>query len=184
MMTYMRAFVLFVGLLALAPLARAVDGISIEVGSSDSSNVSVDMTRIGLQWNWGKRWALGPDWHIGGYWDVSFGYWANDSQRRNNSSIADVGLTPVFRLQQTSPGSLSPYVEAAVGFHLLSDTSINDQRRFGSMFQFGDHVGIGVRFGQKQAFDLGYRYQHLSNAGIKHPNQGINFHQVRLQYSF
>jgi lipid A 3-O-deacylase len=182
MMNRMRALLLAV--LLLPPTARAVDGMSFEFGSSDSTNASVDMGRIGLQWNWSKRWAISQNWHIGGYWDVTFGHWSNDSPQRTNSSLTDFGVTPVLRLQQTNPSGVSPYIEGAVGFHLLSDTSVSQERKFGSSFQFGDHVGLGIRFGQKQAFDLGYRYQHLSNAGIKHPNQGINFHQVRLQYNF
>jgi hypothetical protein len=32
--------------------------------------------------------------------------------------------------------------------------------------------------------DLGYRYQHLSNAGLGDSNPGINFHLVRLAYHF
>lgn len=179
----MRGYLLAAMLLVPAS-AHAVDGISLELGSSDSTNASVDMGRVGLQWNWSKRWALGSNWHIGGYWDVTFGHWSNDSPQRTNSSVTDFGITPVFRLQQTNASGASPYLEAAVGFHLLSDTSVSQQRKFSTMFQFGDHVGVGLRFGHKQAFDLGYRYQHLSNAGIKKPNQGINFHQVRLQYSF
>jgi hypothetical protein len=67
---------------------------------------------------------------------------------------------------------------------LLSATSLNSQRQFGSSFQFGDHVGAGVRFGEKGQYDLGYRYQHFSNAGIKGPNQGINYNELRLQYHF
>jgi hypothetical protein len=51
-------------------------------------------------------------------------------------------------------------------------------------FQFGNHVGLGYRFGATNAFDLSYRFQHLSNASIKSPNAGINFHQVRAQYNF
>ena len=90
----------------------------------------------------------------------------------------------MFRLQQNAPGEFSPYVEAAVGIHLLSATSVSNLRRFSTAFQFGDHIGFGIRFGQKQAFDLGYRFQHISNADIKKPNQGIEFHQVRLQYNF
>ena len=43
---------------------------------------------------------------------------------------------------------------------------------------------LGYRFGAKGAFDLSYRYQHLSNGGIKHPNNGVNFNQIRLQYHF
>jgi len=32
------------------------------------------------------------------------------------------------------------------------------------------------------AYDLSYRFQRISNGNIKHPNDGINFHQIRLQY--
>lgn len=52
------------------------------------------------------------------------------------------------------------------------------------MFQFGDHLGLAYRFGEKGALDASYRFQHLSNAGIKEPNNGIDFHQIRLQYHF
>ena len=96
----------------------------------------------------------------------------------------DFGLTPVLRLQPNNPAGFSPYAELGVGFHFLSSTSVSPQRQFGSSFQFGDHVGAGVRFGDKGQYDIGYRYQHLSNAGIKQPNQGINFQQLRLQYHF
>ena len=180
----MRAFIAVLGLLLLIPAARAVDSMSIELGTSNSSNTSVDMTRIGVQWNWSKRWAITQNWHIGGYWDLGFGYWANDSARKTNNGLTDLSFTPVFRLQQTSMSAISPYLEAAIGFHLLSDSSVTEQRRFSTTFQFGDHLGLGFRFGHRHAMDLGYRYQHLSNAGIKHPNHGINFHQVRFQYHF
>jgi lipid A 3-O-deacylase len=180
----MRALVILFSLLVAMPSARAVDGMSVELGTSDSTNADVDMLRIGVQWNWGKRWALGQSWHIGGYWDLSFGYWSNSSPRKTNNGLTEIGFTPVFRLQQTQMGHISPYAEAAIGVHLLSATSVSDERRFSTQFQFGDHLGFGIRFGAKHAMDLGYRYQHLSNAGIKRPNQGINFHQVRFQYHF
>ncbi|MPZ42925.1 MAG: outer membrane beta-barrel protein [Betaproteobacteria bacterium] len=164
--------------------ARAVDGMAVEFGTSNSSNASVDMARVGVQWNWPWRWPLGSNWHVGGYWDLSLGYWDNDGRNQTHNSITDLGFTPVFRLQPSHPGAVAPYLEAAIGFHLLSHTSLSPQRRFGTKFQFGDHLGLGVRFGTRHAFDVGYRYQHLSNAGIKQPNQGIEFHQVRLQYHF
>jgi opacity protein-like surface antigen len=179
----MRALVLLGCLLLAIPQARAVDGISLELGTSDSSNAQVDLARVGVQWDWSKRWALGPNWHIGGYWDVSLGYWDNDSRQRSKKSIYDVSVTPVFRLQSSSAG-VSPYLEAAIGLHYLSKSSVGAERRFGTRINFGDHLGVGLQFGPRQAFDLGYRYQHLSNASIKQPNQGINFHQVRLQYHF
>ncbi len=171
-------------LIAASPAAFAIDSMSIEYGHSDSGNVSVNMGRVGVQWSWNKKLVEAGNWHLGGYWESDFGYWSNNSAAKTNSSLVDFGFTPVFRIQQTTLSPISPYVEAGVGMHLLSKTSVSTQRQFGSAFQFGDHVGAGVRFGDKGRYDVGYRYQHLSNAGIKGPNQGINFHELRLQYHF
>ena len=158
--------------------ARAVDGVAFEIGSGDG----VDMARVGVQWDWNKRWFQGANWHLGGYWDVAAGYWhRGDVRAGEHDEIFDIGVTPVFRIQPNS--LIGPYVEAAIGFHLLSHTSIGD-RRMSTAFQFGDHLGVGYRFGARGSFDLGYRFQHLSNASIKRPNPGINFHQIRLQYRF
>ena len=167
------------GALALASGATsAVDGIAVEGGQGDGA----EMGRIAIQWNWNKRWLEGQTWHVGGYWDVGLGYWKRDDVRAGqNDEIAEIGLTPVFRLQQND--LKGPYAELGIGFHLLSRTSLGD-KRFSTKFQFGDHVGVGYRFGPKGAFDLSYRYQHLSNASIKRPNNGINFNQIRLQYHF
>ena len=164
-------------LACLTGAAGAVDGISLEAGSGDGA----DMARVGLQWQWKSRWFQGENWHLGGYWDLALGYWHRSSPPGYNEDITEIGLTPVFRFQRND--LKGPYLEAAVGFHLLSRTSLGD-KRFSTQFQFGDHLGAGLRFGAKGEFDLGYRFQHLSNAGIKRPNDGINFHQVRLQYHF
>ena len=177
-------FLIAAALLAASAAAKAVDGMAIEYGHSDSSNVSVNLYRVSVQWDWHKKLLDFGRWHLGGYWESSFGYWANNSFAATHGSIIEFGLTPVLRLQPNNPAGFSPYAELAAGVHLLSHTSVSEQRQFGSSFQFGDHVGAGVRFGDKGQYDIGYRYQHLSNAGIKGPNQGINFHQLRLQYHF
>jgi opacity protein-like surface antigen len=157
--------------------SHAIDGVSVEGGGGDGT----DMGRVGVQWDWKAKWFQGQNWHLGGYWDLSVGYWHNSSLPGFNEGITEIGLTPVFRLQQND--LRGPYVEAAIGFHLLSKTSIGD-KRLSTAFQFGDHLGAGLRFGPKGQYDLGYRFQHLSNAGIKRPNNGVNFHQVRFQYHF
>ena len=152
--------------------AGAVDGVSVEAGSGSG----VDMWRLGAQWKWQKKWFTGGDWHVGGYWDAQIGQW------NGASNITDFGLTPTFRLERTA--GYGPYLEGAIGFHYLTEKQITSAKRFGSNFQFGDHVGAGYRFGDKGRFDLSLRFQHLSNAGIKKPNPGINFTQLRFQYHF
>lgn len=179
-----RPVIAALALLSASPAALAIDGVSFEYGDSDSSNSSVNLYRVGVQWDWNKKLIEAGNWHVGGYWDLNLGYWDNRSAARTNSSITEIGFTPVFRFQQNSITGPSPYAELGVGFHFLSTTSVSTERQFGSSFQFGDLVGVGVRLGDKGQYDIGYRYEHLSNAGIKHPNQGINFNQVRFQYHF
>ncbi|MGC2519522.1 MAG: acyloxyacyl hydrolase [Burkholderiales bacterium] len=180
----MGRYLIVAGLLATSSAAQAVDGMSFEYGHSDSTNASVNLFRVGVQWDWRKHLVEMGSWHLGGYWESSFGYWSNNSFASTHDHLIDYGFTPVFRLQPNNLTRFSPYAELGVGVHFLSHTSVSTQREFGSSFQFGDHVGAGVRFGDKGQYDIGYRYQHLSNAGIKGPNQGINYHQLRLQYHF
>jgi len=168
-----------------APSARAGDGLSISMGPDGSSNgTRVELYRAGAQSSWNKRWLDLGGWHVGGYWEFEVGYWNNSSHDRTNSGLGELAFTPVFRLQQDQASALSPYVEIGVGAHLLSETSVSTKRDLSTAFQFGSHAGVGARFGPKNAFDIGYRYQHLSNAGIKDPNDGIDFHILRLGYWF
>ena len=161
----------------LASPSYAIDGMSIEGGRGEGT----DRFRVGVQWDWNKRWLQGKDWHVGGYWDLAAGYWHHSAPPGFNEDLSEISLTPVLRLQGND--KRGPYVEGGLGFHLLSETSIGD-KRLSTSFQFGSHIGAGLRFGAKGQYDFGYRFQHLSNAGIKRPNPGINFHQVRFQYHF
>ncbi|MDD2916176.1 MAG: acyloxyacyl hydrolase [Gallionella sp.] len=158
----------------------AVDAVTFELGNGDNT----DTARVGAIWNWDKQWFAEGNWLVTGFWEANAGTWRGNSAAGNNQTITDLGITPVFRLQQKTPSGFSPYAEAAIGFHLISPTFMYANRKFGSAFQFGDHVGFGVRMGERQQFDLGYRFQHLSNGGIKKPNQGINLNQVHFAYHF
>jgi len=158
----------------------AVDGLSVEMGNGDHA----DVTRVGAAWNWDQQWFTGGDWLVAGFWEVAAGTLRGRSATGNNQTITDLAVTPVFRLQQKTPSGMSPYLEGAIGFHLISPTFVYANHQFGSAFQFGDHIGAGVRFGDHQQFDLAYHYQHISNGGIKKPNQGINLNLVHFVYHF
>ena len=73
------------------------------------------------------------------------------------------------------------YLEAGIGVHLLSHASI-DARDLSTAFQFGEFAGIGVNFGEHSECGIGLRIQHLSNARIKQPNDGVTFGQLRVSY--
>lgn len=176
----MKTIVSFLIALLVSGNVFAVDGLSVELGNGQHAN----STRVGLLWDFNKTWFNEGDWLVTGFWEANVGTWRGNSAAGNNQTITDLGITPVFRLQQKSPTGFAPYLEGAIGFHLISPTYIYANRKFGSAFEFGDHIGFGTRFGDKQQFDIGYRFQHLSNGGIKKPNQGININQVHFSYHF
>ena len=173
--------------LALGPVSNAcaVDGVSFEAGVG---NEDTRIWRAGLQWKWQRRWFADRAWTLGAYWDLQAGRWRGPLRRgqldAGNQEVWDIGITPVFRLERAERSALVPYAEAAIGFHMLSDLRINFHRSFSTHFQYGDHLGVGARFGGRHRWDAGFRLQHLSNGGIAKPNPGINFLQLRVAYHF
>lgn len=180
----MRLFFVILTLIAggaAAPVA-AVDGIALTYG--DAQRADVQRVQAAAQWHWDRYLLERGDWRLDGYWELMAAGWINDEPEATNSGLWELGFTPVFRLQRTLGSALSPYAEAGVGAHLLSASSVTAGRRFSTAFQFGTHIGVGVRFGSRHAYEVGYRFQHLSNANIRKPNDGIEFHEIRLGYWF
>ena len=101
----------------------------------------------------------------------------------NRQNVAEFGLTPILRVEKRG-SYFVPFAEAGVGLRLLSHTSTSSEHAFGSAFQFGDMVGVGVGFGKNAATEVGFRFQHISNAGIKEPNPGSNFYTGYVRYRF
>ncbi|MGQ0658208.1 MAG: acyloxyacyl hydrolase [Chromatiales bacterium] len=169
------------GLLLWHDPVRAVDGIAVEIGVGDE-----DSARGGAaaQWDWRRNLFSAGDWYLSGFWELSLSYWDGDNGSTGNGSLGEAGFTPVFRMQpRTAVSGVVPYLEAAIGLHVMTATELGD-RDFDIPFAFGDHVGAGLRFGPQGGFDLGYRFQHLSNASIGDSNPGINFHLFRLGNHF
>lgn len=173
----------------LAPIAGAngnrwVDSVSLSLGTDDDSQ-DADIYRLGLQNRWERTWFNGGAWSVGGYWDAELAYIKADTSGSENDDLFDLSLTPVFRLQRDTDLSsgVSPYAEAGIGAHLLSETRLGTLS-FSTQFQFGSLVGVGIGFGRHGQYQLGYRFQHISNASIKTPNNGLNLHLLRLGYSF
>ena len=187
-MTLQYRVVLLLTLLCSSALQAAgnnwIDAISLSYGE-DSDGNDVTLYRVGLQNKWERTWLNEGAWYVGGYWDAELAYMESDRDYSENDEIFDLGLTPVFRMQRDADLSsgVSPYAEFGVGPHLISETRLGN-RQFSTALQFGSLIGFGVGFGEKGQYELSYRYQHISNAYIKRPNDGMNLHLLRLGYSF
>jgi lipid A 3-O-deacylase len=89
----------------------------------------------------------------------------------------DLNATPVWR-HNIGPA----YVEAGIGVYFLTKTINNPNTRVPSSFEFGSHLGTGIDLGKD--FSIGVGVQHLSNAGIKQPNGGINLWLISGSWRF
>ena len=161
-----------------------IDAMSLTYGEDMDDNDS-KLYRLGLQNKWERTWLNDGAWYVGGYWDAELAYMESDHKNSENDNLFDLGLTPVFRMQRdaTLSSGVSPYAEVGIGPHLISETRLGKQQ-YSTAFQFGSLIGFGLGFGDKGQYELSYRFQHISNADIKTPNNGINLHILRLGYSF
>jgi lipid A 3-O-deacylase len=94
---------------------------------------------------------------------------------RGSTRRLDLNATAIWRNER--PWG---YLEAGFGGYLLSKTINNPDTRVPSAFEFGSHIGIGFALAKNHA--VGVALQHLSNAGLKQPNGGIDL--VLVQYTF
>lgn len=159
--------------------SHAVDSASLEFASGNKTK----MLRVGTQWVWNEKWWQSNDTHIGGYWDLTLAQWREQNDKGSTDghrNLVSVGITPVFRFQHNSKIGL--YTEAGIGLHLLSDTYRNNDRVLSGNVQFGSHIGIGYVF--KNNVDISFKFQHFSNAGLKQPNDGVNFAVLRISHAF
>lgn len=77
---------------------------------------------------------------------------------------------------------LYPYMLASAGPHYISYNS-NDQAP-GFNFLLTAGAGFYYYLNSKMAVNLGWRFRHISNAGLRRPNQGINLHGGVIGLSF
>lgn len=134
---------------------------------------------FGAAWRWRWRRDLWGG-EVTGYWEASFGRWRGepDDGQRSSAWVTQVGATPVLRWH---PGGdrHSWFVEAGIGGNVLLPIYRSRDKRFSTTFNFGDHVAVGWPVGADGAQEVVLRLQHFSNAGIKRPNPGEDFVQVR-----
>lgn len=164
---------------AASPASADSVAVTVGVGFSHSPN----QLYLSYQRDWARRWLQYRGWHLSGSWDLGMGILHGGSVTAGilTDSALELGATPVLRMQRDSREGL--YVEAGVGIHLLSNARIGTLD-LGSVYQFGSRMGLGVRFGREQTFDLSYHVQHMSNGSLKAPNEGAEFHLIRAQYHF
>jgi lipid A 3-O-deacylase len=92
--------------------------------------------------------------------------------------LAHVGVTPFARWWFAANTGL----ELVIGANVFSGTRLGD-KQISTAFQFGSALGVVHRLADTPWL-LGLRLTHYSPAGIKRPNDGQTYWQLRVAYQF
>lgn len=150
------------------------DGVVVLAGGADRG---VQAAGVGLAWQWDRdaprRGAFA------GHTEVTASRWQARDFGGGTQAFRHVVILPVVRLYLD--GGRSPwFLEAGIGASWTHGRYVTPSKEFSTHFNFHDVLGFGVRFGKGQRHELGLRYVHVSNAGLKRPNPGEDF--VFLRY--
>jgi hypothetical protein len=177
---------LAIGLAAACLPSRSADAVApaparstyVQLGVAEHDTVAVVAGCV-LDWAWRRQLRYGT---LGGYWDVGVGAWrTRGSAEASARWVAQIGVTPVLRWY---PGDGGWFLEGAIGLHLLAPKYRSGDKRFSTTLNFGDHIAAGWRFGPGREREVALRYQHFSNGGLRHPNPGADFVQLRYAQRF
>jgi hypothetical protein len=109
--------------------------------------------------------------------------WRADRVGGGSYSLQQYTLLPVLRIRPDE-GRSPWYLEAGIGASWLSRDYVTPNKTFGSRWNFYDMLGGGYSFGASRRHELGLRYVHTSNLGIRDPNPGEDFLLLRYGVKF
>ena len=158
--------------------ARAQDlsweSVGARVGASASSRAhnfheAEPFVNLNLPWSW----RLESRSRIQSRLDLSAGWLADPGA---NAAMVTLGPSLIWT-QERFPVSF----EMGVSPTYIS-THTFETKNLGTEFQFTSHAGLNLELSAH--FRLGYRFQHMSNAGLAKSNPGLNLNMFALSYVF
>ncbi len=169
-------------LCATAAAANAADNASLDI--SPGYGDDVDVLALMVTFDRGAPLVERATWRLTAQYE--FGVTVFHGTRTDiggYKTIAGFGAMPVLRAEWPQ-GRWPVFVEAGIGAMLLTHTKLQLDHQFSTAFQFGEVLGVGTRFGDRSQYELGLRLQHMSNADIKAPNNGLTWGALRFAWKF
>lgn len=143
---------------------------------------ATNSTTLGAVWPWAWRTGvLGAD--LTGQTEAYISHWSADAFGAGRQSYTQLGLLPVLRLR-FDRGRSDWFAEAGIGVTWMDKVYATPDKQFSTSGNFHDMLGVGYSFGTNREHELGLRLVHYSNAGIRRPNPGIEFLQLRYGRRF
>jgi lipid A 3-O-deacylase len=152
-------------------------------GARAAGDVGLASVGVQLPWHSFRRSFLGTE--LTGHWDAHIAHWRAPastaaSDRRHWTQVA---LVPTLRLRFRG-GESAWFMEGGIGLSVLDGYYATRHKRFSTRFNFTDHQGFGFNFGANRQHEVMLILRHVSNGGIRKPNPGEDFVQLRYSHTF
>ncbi len=154
--------------------------IYVEAGYTDHGGPTTRTRTVGLRVPLQYSWWQG---RIRTHLDVYLSDWVSTAAppaRRHNTQL---GVVPMARYR-FADGQSPWFVEGGIGLSYLTATHHTPNGPFGSRWNFSDHLGVGRNFGAQRQHEISLQAKHVSNAGLRKPNPGETFVQIRYAHRF
>jgi lipid A 3-O-deacylase len=153
-------------------------GVFVEGGLAQQHAYSIT---AGVLWPWSWRRDFGNS-EVTGLTEAFVSRWSARGATERQG-FTQLGLVPLVRLRFDG-GHSAWYVEGGIGLSVMDPIYRTPSKEFSTKFNFVDVVGVGRSFGADRRRELSLRVSHVSNGGIKKPNPGENFLQLRYAVMF
>jgi len=144
----------------------------------DASGAPQDLALIEAGWRWrfdGHQTV--DDFFAKGHIDFSWAVEPAAGLVCGDAEAFEASVVPYVHFRPLGWESVVPWLEGGIG---IAYTGLRNYG-LGSRVTFSDNVGVGVSFGDGLRWSVGYRFRHLSHAGIfGSPNDGLNAHFLTL----
>lgn len=130
---------------------------------------SEGFARLDLPW----RWDFAQHWRVQTRLDASAGWLGGQG---DDGFVGTLG-----------PSLAIKHENFPIAFETGSSATLLSREHFGNTdfgvpFQFTSFVGLSADIGKR--WGAGYRFQHMSNAGLGSDNPGLNMHMFSVRYRF
>lgn len=172
---------LLAGLAAQAALHAAdlrPDAAFVTVGAAPHHTASLG---TGLVWDW--DWRADGQATLTAQTELIAAGWRADAVGGGSQALAQVALLPVLRMQ-LDRGRSPWFLEVGVGASFTNKAYVTPNKVSSTRWNFYDMLGFGHSWGPGRKQELGLRYVHISNLGLREPNPGEDFLQLRYGVRF
>jgi len=152
----------------------APDSLFVEGGLAPSRTHSVT---AGAMWSWDWQGRFGNT-QATVLTEVYVSRWSG-----RGDAVTQAALVPLVRLR-LDQGRSPWFMEGGIGVSVMDDLYRNHGKAFSTRFNFVDVFGVGRSLGADRRSEVSVRLAHVSNAGIKQPNPGEGFLQLRYAVQF